>query len=158
MDSNQRWVAYEATALATMLYYHIETHSAPLTTLFLSIQDAPGMNPADPLGYLYLSIQIESVFQYNFSLRSASQQGGLLSLLSKLCAVLSQREKYISKFLKNPTQLLDRLLLSVYYNTVLIDCQLLGVSFSNATVSTAINFSLTCINYSTGWILCLPVP
>jgi hypothetical protein len=111
--------------------------------MFLSIQDAPGMNPADPLGCLYLSIQIESVFQYNFSLRSASQQGGLLSLLSKLCAVLSQREKYISKFLKNSTQLLDRLLLSVYYNTVLIDCQLLGVSFSNATVSTAINFSLT---------------
>ena len=44
--------------------YHIETHSAPLTTLFLSIQDAPGMNPADPLGCLYLSIQIESVFLY----------------------------------------------------------------------------------------------
>lgn len=43
---------------------HIETHSAPLTTLFLSIQDAPGMNPADPLGCLYLSIQIESVFLY----------------------------------------------------------------------------------------------
>ena len=45
-------------------FYHIETHSAPLTTLFLSIQDAPGMNPADPLGCLYLSIQIENVFIY----------------------------------------------------------------------------------------------
>ena len=46
-------------------FYHIETHSAPLTTLFLSIQDAPGMNPADLLGCLYLSIQIENVFLYN---------------------------------------------------------------------------------------------
>jgi hypothetical protein len=63
------------------------------------------------------------MLQYNFSLRSASQQGGLLSLLSKLCAVLSQREKYISKFLKNSTQLLDRLLLlCVYYSTGAILC------------------------------------
>ena len=44
--------------------YHMLTHSAPLTTLFLSIQDAPGINPADPLGCLYLSIQIESVLAY----------------------------------------------------------------------------------------------
>ena len=44
--------------------YHIKAHLDPLTTLFLSIQDAPGMNPADPLGCLYLSIQIESVFLY----------------------------------------------------------------------------------------------
>jgi hypothetical protein len=63
---------------------YIEPHSAPLTTLFLSIQDAPGSSPADPLGCLYLSIQIESVFQYNFSLRSASQPGGLLSLCNKI--------------------------------------------------------------------------
>jgi hypothetical protein len=47
---------------------YIETHSAPLTTLFLSIQDAPGMNPADPLGCLYLSIQIENVLQYSVTL------------------------------------------------------------------------------------------
>ena len=64
--------------------YYIEPHSAPLTTLFLSIQDAPGSIPADPLGCLYLSIQIESVFQYNFSPRSASQPGGLLSLCNKI--------------------------------------------------------------------------
>ena len=43
---------------------HIETHLAPLTTLFLSIQDAPGSSPADPLGCLYLSIQIGNVFLY----------------------------------------------------------------------------------------------
>jgi hypothetical protein len=49
--------------------YHIETHSAPLTTMFLSIQDAPGMNPADLLGCLYLSIQIESVFLYGRATR-----------------------------------------------------------------------------------------
>ena len=47
-----------------MLYYHRKTHLAPLTTLFLSIQDETGMNPVDPLGCLYLSIQIESVFIY----------------------------------------------------------------------------------------------
>ena len=47
-----------------MLRYHRKTHLAPLTTLFLSIQDAPGINPADPLDCLYLSIQIESVFIY----------------------------------------------------------------------------------------------
>jgi hypothetical protein len=45
---------------------YIETHSALLTTLFLSIQNAPGSSPADLLGCLYLSIQIENVFQYNF--------------------------------------------------------------------------------------------
>ena len=67
-----------------MLHYHRKTHSALLTTLFLSIQDAPGSSPADPLGCLYLSIQIESVFQYNFSPRSASQPGGLLSLCNKI--------------------------------------------------------------------------
>ena len=47
-----------------MLRYHRKTHLAPLTTLFLSIQDEPGSSPADPLGCLYLSIQIESVFIY----------------------------------------------------------------------------------------------
>ncbi len=59
---------YSPLGLPIFLHLHIcyiESHSAPLTTLFLSIQDAPGMNPADPLGCLYLSIQIESVFQYN---------------------------------------------------------------------------------------------
>ena len=81
MDSNQRWVAYEATALATMLYYHIETHSAPLTTLFLSIQDAPGINPADPLGCLYLSIQIESVFLYGGTAGIRTQNWQIKSLL-----------------------------------------------------------------------------
>ena len=50
--------------LITRCKHHIETHSAPLTTLFLSIQDAPGTGPADPLGCLYLSIQIENVFLY----------------------------------------------------------------------------------------------
>jgi hypothetical protein len=81
---------------------YIETHLAPLTTLFLSIQNAPGSSPADPLGCLYLSIQIENVFQYNF---------------------LPWQEKYISKFLKNSTQLLDRLLLlCVYYSTDAILC------------------------------------
>jgi hypothetical protein len=45
---------------------------------------------------LYLSIQIENVFQYNFLLLA---------------------RKNISKFLKNSTQLLDRLLLCLYYNT-----------------------------------------
>ena len=43
---------------------HIETHLAPLTTLFLSIQDVPGSSQADPLGCLYLSIQIGNVFLY----------------------------------------------------------------------------------------------
>ena len=47
-----------------MLLYHMLTHSAPLTTLFLSIQDAPGSSPVDLLGCLYLSIQIESVLAY----------------------------------------------------------------------------------------------
>ena len=47
-----------------MLRYHMLTHSAPLTTLFLSIQDETGMNPVAPLGCLYLSIQIESVLAY----------------------------------------------------------------------------------------------
>ena len=50
-----------------MLLYHMLTHSAPLTTLFLSIQDETGMNPVAPLGCLYLSIQIESVFAYGRS-------------------------------------------------------------------------------------------
>jgi hypothetical protein len=54
---------------------HIETHSAPLTTLFLSIQDAPGMDPADPLGCLYLSIQIESMFQYDISISTLDWTG-----------------------------------------------------------------------------------
>ena len=47
-----------------MLHYHRKTHSALLTTLFLSIQDETGMNPVAPLGCLYLSIQIESMFIY----------------------------------------------------------------------------------------------
>ena len=47
-----------------MLRYHRKTHLAPLTTLFLSIQEAPGSSPADTLDCLYLSIQIESVFIY----------------------------------------------------------------------------------------------
>jgi len=63
---------------------YIESHSAPLTILFLSIQDEPGSSPAAPLDCVYLSIQIESVFQYNFSPRSASQPGGLLSLCNKI--------------------------------------------------------------------------
>ena len=76
-------------------FNYIESHSAPLTTLFLSIQDVPGMNPADLLGCLYLSIQIESVFQYNFSLRFASQPGGLLSLCNKIVlGVVSARKIY----------------------------------------------------------------
>ena len=74
-------------------FNYIESHSAPLTTLFLSIQDVPGMNPADLLGCLYLSIQIESVFQYNFSLRFASQHCGLLSRYKIVLCCLS--EKYI---------------------------------------------------------------
>ena len=53
---------------------HRKTHSAPLTTLFLSIQDVPGMNPADPLGCLYLSIQIESVFIYSYHIRTHSRR------------------------------------------------------------------------------------
>lgn len=44
--------------------HHIEAHLAPLTTLFLSVQDVPGSSPADPLGCLYLSVQVESVLQY----------------------------------------------------------------------------------------------
>ena len=58
---------YDDPVCMLITLYHIETHSALLTTLFLSIQDAPGMNPADPLGCLYLSIQIENVLQYNRS-------------------------------------------------------------------------------------------
>ena len=53
---------------------HRKTHLAPLTTLFLSIQDVPGMNPADPLGCLYLSIQIESVFIYSYHIRTHSRR------------------------------------------------------------------------------------
>jgi hypothetical protein len=56
----------QGPAPITLHICHIEAHSAPLTTLFLSIQDAPGINPADPLGCLYLSIQIESVFLYGW--------------------------------------------------------------------------------------------
>ena len=46
---------------------------APLTTLFLSIQDVPGMNPADLLGCFYLSIQIENVFAYGRGARERSE-------------------------------------------------------------------------------------
>jgi hypothetical protein len=78
---------------------YIEPHSAPLGCLYLSIQDETGMNPVAPLGCLYLSIQIESVFQYNFSLRSASQQGGLLSLCSKIAhGVVSARKCILVNF------------------------------------------------------------
>jgi hypothetical protein len=44
--------------------HHIEMHLAPLTTFFLSIQDAPGSSPAAPLDRFYLSIQVESALQY----------------------------------------------------------------------------------------------
>ena len=56
-------VATDYTTRAEFNY--METHPAPLTTLFLSIQDAPGSSPAAPLGCLYLSIQIEDVFAYS---------------------------------------------------------------------------------------------
>ena len=56
-----------------MLLYHMLTHSAPLTTLFLSIQDETGMNPVAPLGCLYLSIQIESVLAYGRGVRERSE-------------------------------------------------------------------------------------
>ena len=52
--------------------YHIETHSDLLTTLFLSIQDAPGSSPAAPLGCMYLSIQVENAFQYGTILKQTS--------------------------------------------------------------------------------------
>ena len=55
-----------ATRMESLLWEEkldrIKTHLAPLTTLFLSIQDVPGSSPADPLDCLYLSTQIESVF------------------------------------------------------------------------------------------------
>jgi len=38
--------------------------------LFLSIQDVPRINLADPLGCLYLSIQIESVFIYSYHIET----------------------------------------------------------------------------------------
>ena len=57
-----------------MLRYYRKTHLAPLTTLFLSIQNAPGSSPADPLGCLYLSIQIESVFIYNYHIETHSPE------------------------------------------------------------------------------------
>ena len=50
-----------------MLRYHRKTHSAPLTTLFLSIQEKAGSHTGSSsalLGCLYLSIQIENVFIY----------------------------------------------------------------------------------------------
>ena len=50
-----------------MLRYHRKTHLAPLTTLFLSIQEKDGSHTGSIsalLGCLYLSIQIESVFIY----------------------------------------------------------------------------------------------
>ena len=50
--------------LTCLAQHHRKTHLAPLTTLFLSIQEAPGSSPADTLDCLYLSIQIGSVFIY----------------------------------------------------------------------------------------------
>ena len=50
--------------LTHLAQHHRKTHLAPLTTLFLSIQEAPGSSPADTLDCLYLSIQIGSVFIY----------------------------------------------------------------------------------------------
>ena len=64
-----------------MLRYHRKTHLAPLTTLFLSIQDAPGSSLADPLGCLYLSIQIENVFIYGRSTGTRTRNWQIKSLL-----------------------------------------------------------------------------
>jgi len=57
-------------------FYHIETYLAPLTTLFLSIQEKDGSHTGSTsalLGCLYLSIQIENVFTYGRGARERSE-------------------------------------------------------------------------------------
>ena len=59
-----------------MLRYHRKTHLAPLTTLFLSIQEKAGSHTGSSsalLGCLYLSIQIENVFIYGRGVRERSE-------------------------------------------------------------------------------------
>jgi hypothetical protein len=78
-------------------------------------------------GWISLSYRTNfgNVFLYDSRLRRASQHCGLLSPCNKIVLGVVLPGNHTCKFLKNSTQLLDRLLLCAYYSTVGNICQLL---------------------------------